>query len=71
MLQNGAFPGSCKACEFVVCKVKEKLGSDHSKVMNTKYTLNNCCIIINIFKSLTEDHSHLVLVLTFCYNKSI
>ncbi|XP_073340435.1 antimicrobial peptide NK-lysin-like [Pagrus major] len=29
--EDAAFPGACRGCVFIVSKVKEKLGSDHSK----------------------------------------
>nr|XP_019940439.1 PREDICTED: prosaposin-like [Paralichthys olivaceus] len=42
ILRNGAFPGSCRACTFVVTKVKKWLGKDSSKEKIDRL-LNKAC----------------------------
>ncbi|XP_070776819.1 uncharacterized protein [Enoplosus armatus] len=40
--EDGAFPGSCRACKSIVSKVKQKIGGDRSKA-KIRQLLNNVC----------------------------
>nr|XP_046269148.1 prosaposin-like [Scatophagus argus] len=52
--EEGAFPGSCPACEYIVPIVKKKLGNDNSKA-KIRDELNKICKSIkNIFKSVCK-----------------
>uniref|UniRef100_A0A673CWH4 Saposin B-type domain-containing protein n=1 Tax=Sphaeramia orbicularis TaxID=375764 RepID=A0A673CWH4_9TELE len=42
ILRDDAFPGSCRACKFIVSKVQQEMGKDSSKAKISRLLMKTC-----------------------------
>ncbi|XP_070698520.1 antimicrobial peptide NK-lysin [Pempheris klunzingeri] len=53
VLQGGSLPGACCVCKNIVSKIKQKMGSDHSK-KKIRQLLTNFCNRLKVFKLICK-----------------